>query len=397
VRQATPGDEAELEVREDHRSYAFADITRLLEAGPSRRTPPCEYLPRCGGCPWQHVAYTAQLDAKQRAVDDLLLRIGRLDAPHVLPIIAAREEYGYRRRLSLRVENDRVGYFAAATHDLVAVEHCLLAAPELEGALPLVQRWIETLATRINRVEVAADGQDGGLVFAAQAEGGLSEADAGASESFLAAHARVRGMMLRGRGWRRSWGEPRLRVALHGGESIAVHAGGFTQVNAAANEVLVATALDFAACAAGDRVADLYAGFGNITFPLARRAAEVIAVERDAESARDGEAHARAHGYDAVRFVAAGVPAVLSSWVKERRRVDIAVLDPPRSGAAGATSALVALAPRRVVYVSCNPSTLARDLALLAPRYRIGRIQPIDFFPQTYHVETVVELVLTDR
>jgi 23S rRNA (uracil1939-C5)-methyltransferase len=202
---------------------------------------------------------------------------------------------------------------------------------------------------------------------------------------------------LQGRGWRRAWGEPRLDVTLFGGERLALHAGGFLQVNAAANDALVATVLEFARCRPADRVLDLYAGFGNLTFPLARRARAVTAVERDRESARDGEAHARRHGYAGVTFVAADVPAFLDDCVRQGRAFDVAVLDPPRNGAAEAVEKLVRLAPARLVYVSCNPATLARDLRLLAPRYDVGRIQPLDFFPQTYHVEAVAELRLTEK
>lgn len=394
VRNAAPGDEVECEVREDHRSYAFAEVTALIQAGESRRVPPCPFLPRCGGCPWQHVSYEAQLAAKERAVADLLRRVARLEDPPLLPIIAAPQELGYRNRLSLRVEGGRVGYFAAASHELVPVDECLLASPRLDGALALLQLWLETLVTKVKRAEIVA-GADGRFVFTAQAEGAFAAADNRASERFAAAQSRVQGLALRGRGWRHAWGDERVRVELGDGDALELRAGGFQQVNAAANQILVATVVDFARVTAEERVLDLYAGFGNLTFPLARRARKVTAVERDSESARAGAAHAEAAGLEGVRFIEADVPAVLKAWLRDRRRADLVVLDPPRSGAAEAAGMLLAMHPARIVYVSCNPSTLARDLAILAGRYRVVRVQPIDFFPQTYHVETVTELVLT--
>jgi len=453
VRHAAPGDEIELEPREDRGSYAFAETTALLAAGAARRTPPCEYLPRCGGCPWQHLEYGAQLAAKQRSVVELLRRIGGIDDAAVQPILAAGDEFGYRRRLSLRVEGGRVGYFAAASHELVPVKRCLLGAPGVAEGPALAQAWVSSLATRLKRIEIAAaepppddshalepshaaapsqaaalsqaaapprsrdrqgavglalarsqplpDGRGsefvpGRIVLSAQAEGAFRPADDAATAGFLEREPRVAGIAVRGRGWRRAWGEATVAVEVGDGETIALPAGGFVQVNAAANARLLEVVLDVAACGARDRVLDLYAGFGNLSFPLARRAAEVTAVERDRDGVRAGEEHAARGGRANLRFVAADAAEHARRCAAEGQRFDLVVLDPPRSGAAEVVPALLALRPRRIVYVSCNPSTLARDLRRLAPAYAVARVQPIDFFPQTYHVETVAELRLVD-
>src|SRR6185295_19220078 len=199
--------------------------------------------------------------------------------PPVLPILTPGDELGYRRRISLRVEAGRVGYFAGASHELVPVDHCLLAAPALAEAIPLAQKWVGALSTRVKRIEIAAAGDGDRLVCTAQAEGQLAPGDDDISVAFLAAEARVQGLTLRGRGWHRLWGDDRVRIPLATGESIAVPAGSFTQVNAIANELLVGVVLDFAACTGSESVLDLYAGFGNLTFPLAHRAREVMAVE----------------------------------------------------------------------------------------------------------------------
>jgi 23S rRNA (uracil1939-C5)-methyltransferase len=396
VRQTAPGDEIEFEVREEHRSYAFAETTALLEPGETRRQPPCEYLPRCGGCPWQHVTYEAQLLAKERAVGDLLRRVGGLGAAQVLPILRSPREFGYRRRLSLRVEGRRVGYFAGGSHELIPIAHCLLAAPALDGAIPIAEEWVGSLATTVKRIEVAAEGTEDRFVLAAQAEGSFAPADDDATAVLLRRHPRLVGAALRGRGWRRSWGDAETRVSAGGDCLLSLAAGSFVQVNEEANRAMVAVVLDFARCAPADHVLDLYAGFGNLTFPLARVAAQVTAVERDPGAAEAGREHARGHGHERVTFVAGDVAPFLEACVRRGDRYDVVVLDPPRSGAAEAARELLRMRPRRLVYVSCNPSTLARDLRSLAPRYTVGRVQPIDFFPHSYHVETVVELWLTD-
>jgi 23S rRNA (uracil1939-C5)-methyltransferase len=158
VRTVAPGDEVELEVREDRGTYAYADLLRVVAAGPARRQPPCPYLPRCGGCPWQHVGEDVQADSKERAVRDLLARVGGIADPPVRPLLRAAPAFGYRRRLGLRVADRRVGFLVAHSHDLVPVDACLLGAPELDGAIAIAQGWIAALETAVNRIEVAWTG-----------------------------------------------------------------------------------------------------------------------------------------------------------------------------------------------------------------------------------------------
>jgi 23S rRNA (uracil1939-C5)-methyltransferase len=164
-------------------------------------------------------------------------------------------------------------------------------------------------------------------------------------------------------------------------------------VNDAGNAILIEKVISFAAPKPAHRVADLYAGAGNLTLPLARRAARVLAVERNPAAGRDLHANCARLRLENVSVVVGDVAPVLERWAKESMRLDAVVLDPPRSGAAAAMPALVRLAPPRIVYVSCNPATLGRDIRLLSERYRPSEIQSIDFFPQTPHVECVALLV----
>ena len=393
VRQTVPGDEVEIEVEEDHRAYAYARVTRLVVAGAARRAAPCVYLPRCGGCPWQHIAYDTQAAAKETTVRELLVRVGGLDASVVRPILRAATEYGYRRRLSLRVEDGQIGFLAAASHDVVPIERCLIAQDRLDGAIPLVRDWLAGLATRVKRVEVVATGEDDRVALVAQAEGELVASDADASERFLRGAPRLAALVLRGRGFRRVWGDDRVRVPLLDGDEMWLRAGDFSQVSDHGNAELIRCVLDQAAVASTHRVVDLYAGAGNLSLPLARRAAFVAAVERTPSSGAAGRENAHRLGLANLEHVTGTTESALKGWLRRRVRFDSVVLDPPRSGAAEAVPLLLDLAAPRVVYVSCNPATLARDLKSLSRGYRVLSVQPIDLFPQTYHVEAVALLV----
>jgi 23S rRNA (uracil1939-C5)-methyltransferase len=397
VRGAAPGDEVEVEVEEDHSTFAYARVARVVTPGAVRRAAPCPYLPRCGGCPWQHVVYAAQATAKEGSVRDLLARVGGIDAAVVRPIVRAASEYGYRRRLSLRVADGAVGFLAAASHDLVPVEHCLLGIGSLDGAIALARAFVQALGTRINRVEIVATGDDHGVAIVAQADGEMVPSDAAVGEELLRREPRIAALVLRGKRFRRVWGDDRVRVPLVDGDEMWLRAGDFSQVSDHGNAELIRIVLEHAAVARHHRVADLYAGAGNLSLPLARRAGAVIAVERTPTSVEAARENARRLGITNLELATGPTETVLRGWTKRALRLDTVVLDPPRSGAAEAMPSLLALAPSRIVYVSCNPATLARDLKTLSRGYRVELVQPIDLFPQTYHVEAVALLVKRDR
>jgi len=391
VPYAAPGDRVEAEPVERRRDWLRARIERVLTPGPARVLPGCAAFPACGGCQWQHVAPPAQREAKRDVVAEQLRRVAGLPDAVVLPTLAAEETFGYRARVSLVAEGRRLGFHRARSHALVEIDACPIAAPAVSAHLATARAWAAALRAPLRRVTVSA--VPGGVVLVAATDARPGPRDVHATEQLLAREATVRGAVLRGGGARHVVGDATVRVEVEPGLALEISADAFTQVNPAANRLLVATVLAFGDFGTGDRVLDLYCGAGNFTLPLARRGVRAQGVERDAVAVAAAEANAARLGLATARFACAPVAHALTS---PEGAFEAVVLDPPRAGAGDVIDALARLKAGRIVYVSCNPATLARDVrALGAHGYRLARVQPVDLFPQTFHVEAVADLRLT--
>ncbi|HUE30210.1 MAG TPA: class I SAM-dependent RNA methyltransferase [Verrucomicrobiae bacterium] len=392
VRYGAPGDRVQAEVVERRGGYLRARIAAVLAPGPARVLPGCRYFPTCGGCQWQHVAPPAQRDAKAAIVAEQLARVAGVRDAEVLPTIPSAADWHYRARITLAVEGRRAGYRRARSHDLVEIADCPLAEPVVAAHLEAARAWVAALRVPLRRVTLSA--APGGVVLAASAAAPPGPPDLEASEALLVRTASVRGTVVTGAGARLVAGDPTVRVALEPGLDLEVPADVFTQVNPGANRRLVETVVALGAFAPGARVLDLYCGAGNLSLPLARRGVTVLGIERSRVAVEAARANAARLRLAAATFRADDVARALRDL--PAGSVDAVVLDPPRGGAADAVGALVALRPPRILYVSCDPATLARDVrGLVAAGYRLERVQPIDVFPQTYHVESVAKLRLT--
>jgi 23S rRNA (uracil1939-C5)-methyltransferase len=391
VPYAAPGDVVDAEPVERRRDWVRARVERVLTPGPARVLPGCAAFPACGGCQWQHVAPAAQRAAKRDVVAEQLRRIARLADAVVLPVLATDETFGYRARVSLVAEGRRLGFHRARSHALVEIDACPIADSVVSAHLATARAWAAALRAPLRRVTVSA--VPGGVALVAATDARPGPRDLQATEELLAREATVRGAVLRGGGIRHVVGDATVRVEVESGLALEIPADAFTQVNPGANRLLVAAVLAFGDFAAGERVLDLYCGAGNFTLPLARRGVQAHGVERDAVAVAAAEANAARLGLATARFTCAPVARALGAL---DGAYDAAVLDPPRAGAGDAIDGLARLRARRIVYVSCNPATLARDVrALGAHGYRLARVQPVDLFPQTFHVEAVADLRLT--
>ncbi|MBI3245772.1 MAG: 23S rRNA (uracil(1939)-C(5))-methyltransferase RlmD [Deltaproteobacteria bacterium] len=405
VPETAPGDVVEVRIEEEKKGYARGRVTALLTASPFRREPPCPYVQRCGGCPWQHLTYEEQLRSKETLVQEQLRRIGGLAEVPLLPILPSPREWRYRQRIRLHVEqNTRLGFSPSRSHAVVEIQDCLIAWEGVAAHLQLAREWVAALRTPVAQLELAVNEgavKDGGeqeepnVVILGEARGPLHSTDEAACERFLAAHLQCVGLMLSGREWQRTWGDTSLTFSSE--ESVlTARDGAFTQVNPAANRVLTASLLQLCAVHDRQRVIELYCGAGNFSVALARRARGLIGIEQNSAAIAAARANAQRAGLPNARFVHDSALAGVQQLLKSCVQCDVIVLDPPRTGAAEVIDVLPQLGASMIAYVSCDPATLARDLRRLQHHgYRLQAVQPIDMFPQTYHVETIAVSVLT--
>lgn len=394
VPESAPGDRIVARVTVARERFSLGELIHVLKPSAQRRTPPCPYVGACGGCAWQHLDYAAQLQAKRQSVDNALRRIGKLADFELHPILPSAEEFHYRRRVRLQVDPaGRLGFYGASSHDLVEIASCPIADERINRVLETVRRWARNLLTPIGHIEIVAGDEADELVVVACAAGPLVPRDRAACESLLDAKEGIHGVIAAGGDWRQSWGQPVISVRCRNGLTLAVDADVFTQVNASGNRLMLETLLDAGQFHSDERVLELFSGAGNFTLSIARRSKAVLAIEGRRPAVACGKLNAQKNGIDNIRWLCAPVPRAVAELKKRRERFSKIVLDPPRAGAKGIEADLAAFGAEKIFYVSCNPATLARDLAALSKLgYKLRTVQPIDLFPQTYHVEALAVL-----
>jgi len=335
---------------EVRRRYLRASLIEIIAPGPSRVEPICPVFGCCGGCSWQHLRYPGQLEAKRRILRDALTRIGKLaGVPEHIEMRGSPAAYGYRSRARVAAEEGEVGFRRRSSRDICATAHCPVLVPALDATLGELARNPQT----------------------ARGEWELAAGDSG-EVSLLAPDGRT-------------LGEERTRIRV-AGDAVAISAGVFSQANIALRADL-ADAVHQAA-GEGELALELFAGAGFLTLGLARRFGRVVAVESHPLAVRDLRDNLRTAGIDSVEVHAAPVEDALRDASLRHLRPDVVVLDPPRTGLPRGVAS--ALDVDRVVYLSCDPATLARDLASLEQcGFGLTRVTGFDLFPQTPHVEAL--------
>ena len=385
-----PGDTVAARIVESNDKYDIGAMVRLVAPSPARQNPPCPYVGECGGCCWQHLRYEAQLKAKQRSVEDALQRIGKLHGFELRPIISSPQEYRYRRRIRLQWHGRRLGFYRPASHDLIEIDSCLIAEDKLNAIIRPLRTFLERLASEVEYVEVVTGDDSNQIVAVAKLAGEFIKQDEAACERFVEPSSDIDGLIFQNGDWRRTWGRTLISIWLEENLCLSVDGDVFTQVNRDGNRIVINQLLAAGDFHKDDRVLELYGGAGNFTLPMAKRSSEVVTVENHRPSVNSGKSSAELNGMDNIRWIRAAVPAAIQRLSQQRERFSKIVLDPPRAGAKGIEQSLASLGAERILYISCNPTTLARDLAGLARNgYHLKTVQPIDLFPHTFHVETL--------
>jgi len=391
---ALPGELALVEPERRKARWARGRLLEVLEPGPDRATPPCPLADRCGGCDWQHVAAARQAEHKREIVAGEL-RALVTDPARVKLDPTTGPALGYRRRARMHYAKDddgtlRLGFFAPGTHDIVDAHACPVLRPELEHAFTRV-RELAPYLPRHGQVHGLSDGQHAVLAL----PGVRPEEDVlAAAHSLL--DERLVGFLVRGGRQSVAVGQHELR--LDGGDGLApmrAHPFVFAQANAVVNRALVRHVARVAR-ADGRRVLELHAGAGNLTRALARTAQRVWTLDDDREAKGLLRAMAEAEGLP-INAKHGAAEGLVASLHERGFRYDVVVVDPPRAGLGEATATqLAAVVGERLVYVSCDPATLARDLrALVAGGLRIADVTVFDMMPMTAEVEVVVLLERT--
>ena len=413
---ALPGDRVLAEVRRKHASYVEGRLVRRTTASPDRRRPPCPLQPECGGCPWMALNEAAQRGWKRRLVRDALERIGQNDV-EVQEVRAPSAPLGYRNKVEFTLGRGADGAPAVGLHPvdpdrkgLVDVERCAIQTDPANAVLAtarklLIQqadRWLAAADRTPEPFRLVVRSSSAGEVLVALRETITPFPDAvrfaerlAAAHPELAGVVRIRALAGQRGGARvlpltgRSWLEERI-----GEVTFRLPAASFLQVNSRAAELLLQLVREGVGRPAETSVIELYGGAGAFGVNLARSGATVTVCEADLAAVRSGREAARGKTSN-VTFVHADVGAFLRKCKTEGRRADVVVADPPRAGLGRRLpEQIAALNPRRVVLVSCDPATLARDTRRLTAAGLVAqRAVPVDVFPQTAHVETVLTLV----
>lgn len=356
VEGAAPGDRAEIEVDAIRGGAPRGRIVALLQSGPGRTDPPCPFVGSCGGCDFQHLTYDAQFEAKQQIVADSLARIGGMAMPDSIELYPAPNVFGARTRVELHVDrvSGAIGFFGRHSQDIVDVDRCLVSRAEINLGIDTIRRSRQPLPASIQML--AAPGVVRSVPPLPPIEGG----------SF--------------------W----LRI---GEFEYQVDPASFFQSSLDLLPRLIATVTGSAR--ERRRLAwDLYAGAGLFSLPLARTFDQVIGIDSDTRAINYAAESAKKNGIENAGFVASDVTRWIIGRSRGNARPDLVVVDPPRSGLGTELSKVLAgRNPAQLTYVSCDPTTLARDLRILtAGSLQIAGLAIFDLFPQTHHVETVVRL-----
>lgn len=418
VPQALPGEVVEVQVSEVKKNYAKAKLTGVQQASAERVEPLCSVYQSCGGCQLQHLSYSGQLNAKRQQVVDAVTRVGKLADVVVHPTMGAANPWYYRNKMQFPVGKAggkvAVGCYSQGTHAIINTENCCIQHAVNNTIADQVRRIVtefniptydERTGEGVIRHVMGRVGTATGEVMVAlvtavdklpnqeKVIAALRQAIPGLTSIVQNVNPK-RGNIIMGETTRTIWGKDTITDKL-GDLTFHISARSFFQVNTAQTVLLYGKAVEYAGLTSQETVIDAYCGTGTITLFLAGQAAKVYGIEIVKPAIADAWQNAQTNKIENVEFIAGDAVEVMPDLYRSGVRPEVIVVDPPRAGCEPKVlETFVKMKPERIVYVSCNPASLARDLAILAEQgYQTVEIQPVDMFPHTHHVECVAKLI----
>lgn len=419
VPNALPGEKAQIKVLKTSKGYGFGKLIETYEESPYRVTAPCPIYKECGGCQLQHLSYEGQLLAKQKQVRDVLTRIGKLENVTVHPTLGMSDPWRYRNKSQVPIgehEGGLIGgFYQQRSHQIIDMKSCLIQQEKNDEVIQKVKDICNK-----NGVRAYDEQRHKGDLRHIMARYGLVTGDvmivlvtkskdlpnrkkiiADITENIAGVKSIVQNVnnkktnVIMGDETRVLWGQEVIYDYI-GDVRFAISARSFYQVNPEQTKVLYDKALEYAALTGKEEVIDAYCGIGTISLFLAQKAKSVFGVEIVPEAIEDAKRNAELNNITNANFAVGKAEEIIPAWYEKGHKADVLVVDPPRKGCDEALlQTIIDMKPKKVVYVSCNPGTLARDLRVLEDGgYRTVEVQPVDMFPQTAHVECVAQLIL---
>ncbi len=378
-----PGETVEVSIDEDKKDYFTASVVKILEPSPERIEPPCEYYGICGGCSLQHVPYHLQIRIKEEILKDSLRRVAKIEMEHAASIVN-KDPWNYRIRAQYKVSKEGLGLHKKGTREVVKIDRCML----MSDGINEYAQGAHSILKGVKAKEFHITGSDRLIARLITKKSSFSIGDAEKLGPELM-DAGLSGLVIsRGREEPDRFGDRFLSLDLSG-YKYTLSPMSFVQSNWRLNQEVANSIKEILGSLKGKRILDLYSGAGNFSLMLAPEA-EVVAVEGNRHAIDDGKRNLKINGIDNYRFERSS-----SEKFKLKEEYDVIILDPPRPGVRyRLIKKILELGPETILYVSCNPSTFARDLKRLSEKYDIESIRMIDFFPQTFHIEAMALLKL---
>ncbi|MBP2240925.1 23S rRNA (uracil1939-C5)-methyltransferase [Cytobacillus eiseniae] len=419
VPNGLPGEKAKVKVIKVNKGYGFGRLIELYEESPYRVEPACTIYKECGGCQLQHLSYEGQLLAKEKQVRDALTRIGKLQNVKVHPVLGMQDPWRYRNKAQVPIGEQEGGliggFYQQRTHQIIDMKECIIQQEKNDEVVQVVKEICSHYGVR-----AYDEGRHKGDLRHVMVRYGLITGEVmivlitrtndlpHKNKIVEDIVSRIQGVksichninskktnVIFGDQTKVLWGEDVIYDYI-GEIKFAISARSFYQVNPEQTKVLYEKALEFADLSGEENVIDAYCGIGTISLFLAQKAKKVFGVEIVPEAIEDAKRNAALNGINNAEFAVGEAEIVIPKWYNEGNSADVLVVDPPRKGCDEALlQTIIDMKPKKVVYVSCNPGTLARDLRVLEDGgYRTVEVQPVDMFPQSTHVECVVKLIL---